>query len=116
MPITDMVSWNKWVRNNTDAYGSACIAVAREAMEILDESGPIDPHKLISDADDKAKTGGITGFMAGCVAGMISKCHSRGEEFRRLWNKEYQLENEGDKANEKGTILNPALLNLEAKE
>jgi hypothetical protein len=118
MPISDQVSWDKWVAANTDAYGGACINVAREAMRLLDERPePItDTHKLICDADDAAKTGGITGFMAGCVAQMIAKCHSRGEEFRRAWNGENQLGDEGDRANDKGTILNPAVLCVGKKQ
>lgn len=111
MPITDNESWESWVKSNTDPYGEACIKVARRAMEILDEQpGDFNCHKLICRADDEAQTGGITGFMAGCVASMISKCHSRGEEFRRKWNRDNQIGTEGDKANDSGGVLNPALL------
>ena len=42
----------------------------------------------------------------------ITNCHSRGEEFRRKWNKDNQIHNEGDKANESGGVLNPALLTI----
>lgn len=90
--------------------------VARRAMEILDnESEDFDTHALICRADDESKAGGITGFMAGCVASMISQCHSRGEEFRKKWNKDNQIHDEGDKANESGGVLNPAILNIEPK-
>lgn len=43
---------------------------------------------------------------------MISKCHSRGEEFRKKWNHDNQISDEGDKANESGGVLNPALLKI----
>lgn len=115
MPISNTVEWAKWVEANTDSYGSACVAVALKAMELLDNpkyAGDIDPHKLVGDAD-KALKAGITGFMSGCVAQMISVCHSRGEEFRKAWNKHCQIGNEGDKANEEGKgVLNPALLGI----
>ena len=41
---------------------------------------------LTKAADNETNTGSITGFMAGCVARMVSHCHSRGEEFRKAWN------------------------------
>lgn len=110
MPITDKEKWQSWVDNNKDSYGKACVDVAREVMNILDEDKPFDPHRIICDADNKIDAGGITGFMAGCVAQMVSQCHSRGEEFRRAWNTQYQIKDEGDKANEEGGVLNPALL------
>lgn len=116
MPITEMEKWNELVKINDDPYGSACILVARRVMEILDKkSGEFDCHEIICQADDESSAGGITGFMAGCVAGMVSQVHSRGEEFRRKWNVDNQIGDEGEKANEKGTILNPALLTIKEK-
>lgn len=116
MPIIKEKEWNEIVEINKDSYGKCCVDVARQAMKILDdESGDFDTHKIICQADDEVEAGGITGFMAGCVAQMVSQCHSRGEEFHRKWNKDNQIQDEGDKANEKGEILNPALLNIETK-
>lgn len=113
MPITDKANWENWVDKNTDPYGKACVDVARRAMEILDEDpADFDCHALICKADEEVKTGGITGFMAGCVAQMIAVCHSRGEEFRRKWNLDNQVHDEGEKANKSGGVLNPAILTL----
>lgn len=89
MPITNMEGWNDAVKANTDGYSNACIAVARRVMELLDEDlNKFDCHNLISQADDDLKTGGITLFMMGAVANLVSQCHSRGEEFRRQWNRD----------------------------
>ena len=109
MPITNQKEWNEWVKNNTDPYGGACIKVANRVMEILDECTDFDAHKIICQADEESKAGGITGFMAGAVAQMVSQCHSRGEEFRKVWNGDVgkhtgQADSEG--------VLNPALLNI----
>ena len=82
-------------------------------MEILDDEKSFDCHKIICQADDEVGAKGITGFMAGCVAQMVSQCHSRGEEFRKQWNLDNRINNEGEKANESGGVLNPALLNIE---
>jgi len=112
MPIIDEKKWNSCVEKNDDPYGKACVDVARRAMEILDEGKEFDTHKIICQADSDTKTGGITGFMAGAVASMVSQCHSRGEEFRKLWNKDNQIHDEGDKANDGNGVLNPALLNI----
>ena len=114
MPITNIEDWKKQVKINDDSYGKACVDVAREVMRLLDEQeGEFDPHTLICEADDAAKTGGITGFMAGCVASMVSHCHSRGDEFRRAWNTHNQIGDEGDRANDSGGVLNPALMTIE---
>lgn len=120
MPITNEKLWQKQVENNKDAYGKCCVDVAREVMRLLDEStDTINTHDLICKANKNIGAGSITGFMAGAVASMVSQvsqCHSRGEEFRRAWNTDTQLQDEGDKANESGGTLNPALLNVEVKK
>jgi hypothetical protein len=89
--LKDEAAWQKWQDNNKDAYGNACIRVAREAMLELDAGKSFEAYSLITEADNRAKTGGITGEMAGYVASMISQCHERGEEFRKSWNKETQI-------------------------
>lgn len=117
MPITEKEKWESWVKNNQDAYGGCCVKVAQQVMKILDEeSGDFDCHTVICRADDEIEAGGITGFMAGCVASIVSQCHSRGEEFRLKWNKDNQISNEGEKANKEGGVLNPALLDVEVKD
>jgi len=116
MPIIDKESWDKCVIKNSDPYGGTCCAVARRAMEILDEEpGDFDAHKLLCRADEESGAGGITGFMAGAAASMISTYHSRGEEFRAKWNIDNQIGTEGEKANESGGTLNPALVTMEVK-
>ena len=84
--IKDQKAWDKVVKINKDPYGKACVDVARRVMEILDEETAFDTHKIICQADEDVKARGITGYMAGCVAQMVSQCHSRGKEFRRKWN------------------------------
>ena len=93
MPIIDADAFKQWEDNNKDAYGKCCVDVARKVMELLDQDDtplhngyhpdPYTAHGLICKADDLINAGGITGFMAGCVAQMVVKCHSRGEEFRK---------------------------------
>ena len=113
MPISDQATWDRCVENNKSDYGGCCVNVARRVMELLDEEpGDFDCHEIICLADRDVQAGGITGFMAEAVASMVSKCHSRGEEFRRKWNLDTQIGDKGEKANKSGGVLNPALLNI----
>lgn len=113
MSIIKQEDWNEQVKNNTDPYGKCVVDVAREVMRLLDTPEYKEfTHKIINIADDNIKAGSITGFMAGCVAQIVSHCHSRGEEFRKAWNMGNQIKDEGEKANKSGGVLNPALLNI----
>jgi len=116
--IENQKEWEEMKAKNTDPYGGACVMVAEKAMEIIDRDYQdkrileTDVHGIICKADDESKAGGITGFMAGCAAQMISKFHNRGDEFRRAWNKDNQIQDEGEKANESGGVINPALVTV----
>lgn len=112
MPIIDQEGWDKCVANNDDPYGGCCVRVAREVMRILDEGKPFDPHEIISTADRNIRAGGITGFMAGAVANMVSHAHSRGQEFREKWNAHYGVSEE--KA--AGGTVNPAILTIDTEK
>jgi len=93
------------------------VDVARQVIKMLDE----DPtplhngyhpdihtaHGMVCKADKDIKAGGITGFLAGCVAQMIFECHERGEEFRKSHNGE-GYEGEG--------VINHALLTIKTKK
>ena len=104
--ITNQKKWDEYVEKNKDPYGKGCVDVAREVMELLDKSDDFDPDDLISKAPSSE---GMTGFMAGAVASMVSQCHSRGEEFRNKWNKSYGV----DETKDKGGTVNPALITID---
>ena len=115
MTIIKEEDWQKHVDANDDPYGKCCVDVTREVMRLLDtpEYQTFDCYKVICDAEKNIGEDGITGFMAGAIASMVSQCHSRGEEFRKMWNLENQIHNEGEKANEKeGAVINPALMSI----
>lgn len=114
MSIVKPDLWKKFEADNQDAYGKCCVDVAREVMRLLDlETGAfgpnstlaLDPHSLICTADKNIGAEGITGFMAGAVAQMVSLVHSRGEEFRRAWNADHGVTDP-----EKKGVVNPAIL------
>lgn len=95
----------------TDAYVLAILKVGEKVldlMEALPESEAIDANDLVLQADRELKEG-ITGNMAAYVAMIATKCHSRGEEFRKSWN----IHNGNEKANEKpGSVTNPAIITV----
>ena len=115
MPIKKPDEWKIWEDKNKDPYGKCAVDVAREAMRVIDEEyegKPIkknDSDKIISIAD-KNLDAGITGFMAGCVAQMISACHTRGDEFQTAWNEYW------GRADEKEGVVNPAILTVNVGE
>jgi hypothetical protein len=112
MRLKDAEAWKRYEETNLDdEYGRCCVDVARRVMETLDNEKSFSPSSIISQAN-KDLAAGISGFMAGAVAEMVSRCHERGDEFRRLWNKENQIDTEGDRATENGGVLNPALLSI----
>lgn len=111
--------WKKTIDINDDAYGGCCVKVAKRVMELLDEDDtPLHfgyhpdvhtPHGIICKADHDTNAGGITGFMAAMVAQMVTKFHTRGEEFRVAYNKSHGV----DEEEAKGGIVNPAILTVE---
>jgi len=111
MSIINQADFDNQVAINKDPYGACIVKLAGRAMEILDEEpGDFDCHALICRADKEIKAGGITSFMAGAAAQIISHCHSRGEEFRKKWNGEYGVKPEDDK----GGVVNPAILTMKS--
>lgn len=116
MKLKDKSKWDKYVSLNKDSYGKACVNVAEEVMKLLDkDSTPLHSgyypnihtaHGLICKADDNIKAGGITGFMAGCVAQMVYECHERGDEFRKSHNGDDDIDG----------VINPAILTIKDKQ
>lgn len=77
---------------------------------LMDEGYTFD--EMARDASHIADVEGVSGFMYGCAAAVISQCWIYGEEFRRWYNLDNQLVDEGEQANENGGVLNPALLRI----
>lgn len=89
-------------KNCLDGYSFGVVQAAVSVM------GALDQGKTPAEANDAMKGMGISGFMAGCVAEIVSKYHIRGDEFRLFWN-EYWGVGE-DKAN--GGVVNPAIVTI----
>lgn len=111
----DAEGWQKSRDANTDPYGKAGLDYAEQWADLM-ENAMSNGAKLVDIAKDtshQADTDGITGFMYGCAVSLLSQCWEHGEALRQWHNLDTQLGTEGEKANESGGTLNPALLNID---
>ncbi len=114
MTLKDDLGWAKACENNTDGYGAAVMRYAEmwaRTMEGMMAAGAT-LRDCAKEASHLADSEGITGFMYGCAVGTLSAVWVHGEELRRWHNKDTQIGTEGDRANESGAVLNPALLSI----
>ena len=112
--LADEAGWQKSKQVNSDGYGGAVMTYSERwarLMQIEMANG-----KKLEDVADaashEADLEGITGFMYGCAVSQLASCWKHGDELRRWHNLKTQLGNEGEKANESGGVLNPALLSV----
>jgi hypothetical protein len=112
--LRDAEGWRKCINNNSDGYGSCVVRYAARWANLMEKR--IAEGKTIAEcakqASHDADVEGITGFMYGCAVSILAGAWAHGEELRRWHNLSTQLKNEGEKANESGGVLNPALLNI----
>jgi hypothetical protein len=112
--LVDEEGWNKFKANNTDGYGGRVVRYADEWARLMQVR--ISNGKTVAQCADElshlADDDGITGYMYGCAVAVLAKVWKHGEALRRWHNKETQIGTEGDKANESGGVLNPALLSI----
>jgi hypothetical protein len=115
--------YESYKSKNSDPYGNAVVRYGECWMNKMeqemeergvnqDEPGTVmrfmvDHAQRISHSSD---TEGITGFMYGCAVSALAHFWIHGEQLRRWHNKETQIVDEGDRANESAGVLNPALL------
>lgn len=93
--------------NKPDAYVLMILKVGEKVLDYMEElplTETIDAQELVLKAN-KELDAGITGNMAGYIAMIATKCHSRGKEFKRSWNKHH-----GDEGR-KG-VINPAIITI----
>ena len=114
MKLRDEAAWKSWVENNRDDYGAACVQYAEKWANLM-EAKLAEGSKLediAKQTSHDADTEGITGFMYGCAVSMLAEAWEHGEQLRRWHNLDIQIKHGGEKANESGGTLNPALLNI----
>ena len=115
MKIANQEAWQSWREGNTDEYGSAVIRYAEHWADLMEkqmaEGQPLET--IAKPTSHEADTEGITGFMYGAAVSVLASCWEYGEQLRRWHNLKTQLQDEGEKANASGGVLNPALLSIQ---
>ena len=114
MEFKDEALWMKCKANNTDPYGGACVRYAERWAGLMETkmAGGAALADIAKATSHEADTEGITAYMYGAAVSMLSACWKHGEELRRWHNRDTQIGTEGERANESGVVLNPALLNI----
>lgn len=106
--------WDNQVKVNGDPYGACVVRYAARWANLMEQE--IANGGKIKDFADRcsheADKEGITGFMYGCAVSILAQVWTHGEALRLWHNRKTQIGTEGDKANEQGGVLNPALLNI----
>lgn len=99
-------------------YARGIVAYAEAWASVMEER--MAAGATVADCADKASYDanydGVTGFMYGCAVGLLAQHWTHGEELRRWHNLKTQIGNEGEKANESGGVLNPAILTISGGE
>ena len=100
--------------NSTDPYSEAVVLYGEAWADLMETRMAAGEtlEQCAKDASHKSDTEGITGFMYGAAASALAKFWDHGEALRRWHNLDTQIGNEGEKANETGGVLNPALLSI----
>lgn len=112
MTLANPDLWEKGKANNQDGYGAAIYEYANR-WACLMETHIANGKALASIAKQtshEADTDGITGFMYSAAVSILAEVWVHGEQLRFWHNKKVQIADEGDKANEEGGVLNPAVL------
>jgi hypothetical protein len=113
MKLKDQDLWNRGLANNQDPYGSGIYQYAERWANLM-EKEISDGKSLVEIANrtsHEADTEGITGFTYGAAVSILAAVWECGEELRKWHNLDIQIRDEGEKANESGGVLNPAVLN-----
>ena len=88
--------------NCLDPYSFGVVRAVVKVMTALDQG------KTVKDSPDEMYGEGLTGFMAGCAANVVSDVHIRGEEFKDFWNLQFGITPE----QAKGGVVNPAIMTV----
>lgn len=111
----DAVGWQALVEKNADGYSAAAMGFAALWARLME--GQIAQGAKLEDVAQAMSTladhkYGITGFQYGWAVAQLAHHWTHGEALRRWHNRATQIGTEGDKANETGGTLNPALLSI----
>ncbi len=114
MKNINLEGWDRGLANQHSDYGRRVYSYAEEWADLM-EARMAKGERLedIAEATSyQADTDGITGFMYGAAISVLAGYWVHGGTLRRWHNLKTQIGHEGERANETGGTLNPALLNI----
>jgi len=116
--VADKDAWKTWKAKNQDPYGGAVITYAQRWARLMQaEMANGKSLEEVAEATSfEADLEGITGFMYGAAVSVLSQVWVHGDRLRRWHNLDIQVGNEGEKANENGGVLNPALITITPRQ
>lgn len=106
--------WQSFKDANQDGPGLAIISYSEtwaRLMQIEMTKG-VSLEDIAESTSEEADLEGITGLMYGAAVSTLAQTWKHGEQLRRWHNLKTQLQDEGERANEDGGVLNPALLRI----
>ncbi len=112
--LRDEEGWKKAVAANVDSYGGGIISFAERWARLMEgrmANGEV-LEVCAAETASLADNEGVTGFMYGCAVSILAKVWVHSEQLRRWHNLKIQIGHEGERANESGGTLNPALLRI----
>lgn len=115
MEFSDPDGWAKFVENNSkDSYSNGIVVFAERWARLMQQEivNGAKLEDIATATSHDADIDGLTGFMYGCAVSTLAQCWKYGEQLRRWHNIDTQLGDEGEKANDSGGVLNPALLSV----
>lgn len=113
-----LVEYGEYAAGNSDPYANAVLRYASaygKSMENAIANGK-SLESAISTYEHICDDEGISGFMFGCAMKELAYFWEHGEELRKIHNLKTQIGTEGERANESGGILNPAMLCFGARK
>lgn len=114
MSLADPDGWARAQAANTDPYGGAVMTYAERWARMM-EARMAQGERIADIAEEcshVADEEGITGFMYGAAVSTLAAVWKHGEALRLWHNLKSQIGTEGERANESGGVLNPAILSV----
>jgi hypothetical protein len=106
--------YEEYKAKNNDPYGGEVVRYSEAWADLMEKS--IEAGQTVEqcakESSSKADTSGITGFMYGCAVKGLAYFWQHGEALRCWHNLDCQISDEGEKLNQSGGVLNPAILNI----
>lgn len=113
--VKDQAAYDSMVeKNSQDGYSACTVRYAARWANWMEKkiAEGAKVEDIAKQTGHDADIEGITGFMYGCAVSILAQFWEHGEALRRWHNLDTQIKDEGEKANETGGVLNPALLSV----